>query len=317
MKEVKRTKQVPSRNDARTANGARHRKRRKRSYTLYYLLLLFFVLISGITLSVTVFFNVDTITVTGIERYTAEQIIAQSGMKVGNNLFRINTGKGEEKLLQGFKDIDAVTVERKFPNELKIEVTESVPTYFFENGDRTILLSAGGRVLRTDATAEEIKSIIRLVGFVEEEFAVGDFLDSQKDEKYGILDKLMTVLAENELGDITQVDLTSEVDLSVLYQDRVKIRLGSMSELSYKVKFAKHVLDNELESTEEGLVDVSTAGKVYYTPSEIHSRPVSSETAASGTAAAPESGSTDASDPSSGTGGASSADTASASSSRR
>ncbi len=301
MKEVKRTRNVPSRNEARTANGVRHRKRRKRSYTLYYLLLLFFVLISGITLSVTVFFNIDTITVTGAERYTAQQIIDQSGIKKGNNLFRISLEKGEKKIINALKDIDSVKIERKFPSELKIKVIESSPAYFLDYNGSYIMISAGGRILKTNAAEKETKDMIRLLGFDGSKMEAGSFLTTENNDKYALLEKLVAVLKENELESITQVDLTSDVNLSIQYRDRIEIKLGSMSELSYKVKFAKNILDTKLEDSEEGIIDASSPGKVYYTPGSIHSSAVSTDSGSSNPVSTPEGGSTDASLPSSGT----------------
>lgn len=104
----KKDQERPFTGSSRTASGARRRKRKKRSYTLYYLLLLFFVLISGITLSVTVFFNIETIEVTGNKLHSSEEIIQQSGIEKGNNLFRINPEKAETSLLAAFGDMDSV-----------------------------------------------------------------------------------------------------------------------------------------------------------------------------------------------------------------
>ena len=303
MKEVKRTKSVPSRNDARAANGARHRKRRKRSYTLYYLLLLFFVLISGITLSVTVFFNIDTITVEGVKRYTAQQIIDQSGIKKGNNLFRISPEKGEKKIINALKDIDSVKIERKFPSGLKITVSESVPTYYWDNNGSYILVSEGGRILKTDAAQEETADVIRLLGFDGSKLEAGGYLTAENNDRYELLEKLTAVLRENKLDGVTQIDLTSDVSISVQYLDRVEIKFGSMSELSYKVKFAKNVLETKLEENEEGVIDATTPGKVYYTPGSIHvsSSAVSSDSGSSGEGPSSNAGGMDSSGVSSGT----------------
>lgn len=289
MKEVKRTRNVPSRNDARTANGVRHRKRRKRSYTLYYLLLLFFVLISGFTLSVTVFFNIDTIMVEGTAHYTAQQVIDQSGIKKGNNLFRISLDKSEKKIVSALKDIDSVKIERKFPNSLMIRVSEASAAYFADNNGSYITISTGGRVLKTDAAEDETKGIIRLVGFDGSKAQTGSFFTAESNPQYALLDKLMNVLKKYELSDITQVDLTSDVNLTIQYQGRFEIKLGSMSELSYKVKFAKNILDTKLDDTEEGVIDAASPGKVYFTPKSIQSSAVSSDDRSSSLTQPPQS----------------------------
>ena len=186
MKEVKKTRNTPSREAARAANGVRHRKRRKRSYTLYYLLLLFFVLISGITLSLTVFFNIETIKVNGSSLNSAEQIINQSGIKKGNNLFRINPEKAAKLLKDNMQNIDSVRIERKFPSSLIINVTDAVPTYYVTDGNSYTVISEGNRILDTGIAKEQVTAPIRLEGLEVSKFQKGDFIDGKANAKLGL-----------------------------------------------------------------------------------------------------------------------------------
>lgn len=267
MKEVRKTRNVPSRETARAENGKRHRKRRKRSYTLYYILVLFFVLISGITLSVTVFFNIDTIIVSGNKLHNSEEIIANCGIEKGNNLFRINTEKAEKKLVAAFLDLDSVQIKRKFPNSLTIRVVDAVPTYYIqeEDGGYTAL-SAGGRVLKKGLPQTETTGGTVLKGLQITGNEMGSFVHQTDDDKYDALMKMTSVLKENGLSDITMINLENLVDMELEYQNRLRIRLGSMSELSYKIKFAKNIIETKLEKDEEGVIDATQPGKINYRP---------------------------------------------------
>lgn len=265
MKEVKKTRNTPSGEAARAANGVRHRKRKKRSYTLYYLLLLFFVLISGITLSLTVFFNIETITVSGSSLNSAEQIIKQSGIQKGDNLFRINPEKAEQLLKNHLQNIDSVQVERKFPSSLLIRVVDALPTYYVAEEDGYTVISAGHRVLGICLTAEQVTAPIRLEGVTVSELQKGDFIDSA-DEKLTLLERLNQAAEENEVANITAINLSNEVDLSIEVENRLTVRLGNSTELSYKIKFAKKIIETELDAEEVGVIDASKAGKIYFSP---------------------------------------------------
>ena len=271
MKEVKKTRNTPSREAARAANGVRHRKRRKRSYTLYYLLLLFFVLISGITLSLTVFFNIETIKVNGSSLNSAEQIINQSCIKKGNNLFRINPEKAAKLLKDNMQNIDSVRIERKFPSSLIVNVTDAVPTYYVTDGNSYTVISEGNRILDTGIAKEQVTAPIRLEGLEVSKFQKGDFIDGKANAKLELLQKIKQAAAKNELTNITAINLISDVDLSVEIEGRITVRLGNSTELSYKINFAQNIIDTKLDKDEVGVIDASKAGKIYFSPGSVAS----------------------------------------------
>lgn len=87
-----------SRKTAVAAHKKRRRRRRRGKMTLHYIFLLFFLLAAGITLSLTVFFEVESISVIGTDKYTQEEIIATSGLQVGENLFRTDLAAAKESV---------------------------------------------------------------------------------------------------------------------------------------------------------------------------------------------------------------------------
>lgn len=298
MKEVKKRQTAPSREAVRTEHGARRRKRKKRSYTLYYLLLLFFVLVSGITLSLTVFFNIETITVTGNQLHPSDAIIEESGIAQGDNLFRINIEKAEKKLIDAFGDIDSVTISRKFPNELLIEVTDAVAVYYLPDEAGYTVLSAGGRILAQNVPQEQADSGIIVKGIDGSGMKLGNYIDKEADEKFKLLEEIDAAIKTADLTDITYIDLANSVELAVCYQNRLIIELGSVSELNYKLNFARNIIETKLEESDSGVIDATKEGKIHFLPGDIHADTSSelSSDPASGQVSDP------ASDPSSGSG---------------
>ena len=55
---------------AQKAVAAKRKRRRKKNYALYYIILFIFIVVAGIVLSLTVFFNIDAIQVEGNSRYS-------------------------------------------------------------------------------------------------------------------------------------------------------------------------------------------------------------------------------------------------------
>ena len=66
----KKVEKNRSRQDAKAKNGQRHVRRRRRNYTLFYVLLALFAAGTGVYLSLTMFFNVEEINVDGSSRYS-------------------------------------------------------------------------------------------------------------------------------------------------------------------------------------------------------------------------------------------------------
>ena len=67
-----------------------NRRRRRGSFGFLYKLLSTLAICAVVVAALTLFFRVDTIEVTGTERYTTQEVIDASGVDTGDNLFLLN-----------------------------------------------------------------------------------------------------------------------------------------------------------------------------------------------------------------------------------
>ena len=67
-----------------------NRRRRRGNFGFLYKLLSVLVICGAVVTALTLFFRVDTIRVTGTERYTEDEVIGASGIQLGDNLFLLN-----------------------------------------------------------------------------------------------------------------------------------------------------------------------------------------------------------------------------------
>ena len=59
----------------------------------------------------------------------------------------------------------------------------------------------------------------------------------------------------------------------VNYQNRIKILLGNIAQVDYKIKFAKRIIDKNIDKNEKGTVDLTSLqsnSKVYFYPYKEH-----------------------------------------------
>lgn len=101
-------------NQATVHRSVKGRRRGSRggNYIMYYILAAIIIIIVLAVLSNTVLFNCTSIEVEGNSRYTAEQIIAPSGLETGQNLLHIDSGDAEKRISAALTYIDMVDVSK-------------------------------------------------------------------------------------------------------------------------------------------------------------------------------------------------------------
>ena len=134
------------------------RRKKKVKFVFFSLLFILMMLTLGI-LSVTVFFNAEQIIVQGNTRYSAQELLEQGELSVGQNLFRLDKFKTIEKM-QEFPYVKDVEIDRKLPNTLVVKVIENQPVVWVYASGGAALLNEEYRVLEVlevskDAFPEE------------------------------------------------------------------------------------------------------------------------------------------------------------------
>ena len=247
---------------ARRPPGRQLRKRRRRGKrTLHYLLLLIFVLSAGITLSMTVFFQIEEVVVTGGERYNPEAVVEVSGIAVGENLLRLRTGQIEEEILAAFPYIATVRVARRFPPRVELILTEYRPEIAVMDEDGELaFLTLEGRVLdRGDLFLPPDLPFVRGISLGDHlpGQALGGREDPENEERLVMLRYLFEAAEETDFIPITNVDVRDRLNMRIVHEARLVLELGSEADLHYKLTFLRHVIENEIEPNAQARLDVS------------------------------------------------------------
>ena len=104
-----------------------NRKRRRGSFGFLYKVLSMLVICGCLVAALTLFFRVNTIVVTGQQRYTQDQIVEASGVGVGDNLFLLNKYAVAGSIRTALPYVDEIRINRKLPDTLLIEIKECGP----------------------------------------------------------------------------------------------------------------------------------------------------------------------------------------------
>lgn len=251
MKDVVKSRQDDG--EYKLINGQRvkvNRRRRRSNLNSYYALAVIFAAVIVLILCMTVFFNVKTVNIQGVNLYTNEQILAVGGVNSGVNLIRTDTKTVETRLKNTLVYIDDVQVSRKYPSELEIKVTEAVKAAQIEKDGKYYILSESGRILEADVPLDG--SLMMIKGFELKSLDPGSTLESEDAFKTKILDQLISEIKKLDFEDINEIDLTDRTDIKMTYDNRIDIRLGSSVDIDYKLTYIKAVIDKSLSDNYEG-----------------------------------------------------------------
>ncbi|MBR6790222.1 MAG: FtsQ-type POTRA domain-containing protein [Oscillospiraceae bacterium] len=255
------------------------RRRRKRNYTLYYISLAVMLVITGVVLSLTVFFRVETIEVSGTEIYTREQVLEALDAGEGDSLLRLNPDELEKEVRDQLVKIEKADIRRRFPGTLSVDVTDAVVTEQVVSGGFSYQVSSGGRVV--ELIPAPLPNVRIVLGPDMRALQPGDMMDrladldreAEEDRKKNkeeteeiytntrrleILSALLNEIDRAGIHDISVVDVRDPVNIRLHYQNRFEIRLGTSGELRDKLAMFASVLDRGSLGLEElGVLDIS------------------------------------------------------------
>ncbi len=237
------------------------KKLKKRRKVAFYTLLVVLLICVITVLSLTVFFNISNIRVNGNSHYTTQKIVEVSGLREGQNLFRLNKFKIIDKLKAQLPYLDTVEIDRKLPVSIEINVTESQDFMCVSSGSGICVVDKNLKILNRVAIAPE--GLATVYGITPTQNEIGSVLLCE-DDKQQTLSMLSAALFESFGAEgITSIDLTEVYDIKVRYQDRVDISFGTLENISEKVRLVAHVLSENSDS-EHATIDVSSGKLAYY-----------------------------------------------------
>mgnify|MGYP004603036601 CR=1 FL=1 len=264
-------------------------RRRRMFRRLTALAMLAAVIAAGVYLTVTMLFKINTIRVCAADGavvqeaggYTGEQILQALGVQPEENIFSFDPAAKAAALEKVFPLLEEIRVERDYPSTVVVRVTEARPAYAMQTRAGWLTLSAGLKILASDSVqpaglptlygGEPLSSTPGdRLAFAAEQAAGSASADSAEsaadstadtaDRRLEALNTLMAALDSAGMqADVTRIEFADPEQTAFLYQDRISILLGTLNELDYKLKLAKHVLLNEdgkgCAATDTGVLD--------------------------------------------------------------
>lgn len=245
------------------ANG-----RRKRNLSLHYSVIALIVLIIFAVLSMTVFFNIETAVIMGSSIYSAEEIAEAGGIHGGDNMVRKNMSKAEEAIVSKLTYIETAEIKRKLPSSVEIFVTPCVETASLEDEDGFMIVSGMGKILRF---SEEPAEDTRVFYGAEpaEGLEIGMSFASADEKKTEVIFELMSKGDSSFVSKVTSFDVSDRLNISCVYDGRIDVELGVISEIDYKFRMANEILTTRISPDSEGRLIMLKAGARFLSKSDL------------------------------------------------
>lgn len=229
------------------AASKRRHKYHGGNYILYYISAGIIVVIVLVILANTVLFRCKNITVSGNARYSAEEVIAGSGLETGANLLHINAKGAAEKVVSALAYVDSAIVKKSFPASIEVTVTEAEKRFAVRQGAVTAAVSYGGKIIEQGSFGD----LPIVVGMDAESIEIGTWIKSTVEAKNDIPGAILSAVERVSLEDVSEIDITDRFSIKMrLDNGRIILEIGTASDLVSKLMVAKNIIENNVGESE-------------------------------------------------------------------
>lgn len=233
-------------------------------------LLTIVAVVLAISMGLSIFFRVDTVEISGAQKYDPATIWSASGIEEGDSLLFFGKAGTAAKIIRQLPYVRSVRFDVRLPGTVHIIVEESPTAYSIRCTEGLWwLITADGRVAeQTDgATAGNYTKILGVELQSPEVGGNAVAAEPVQEGAYPVVitgaDRLNTALSivqtleKNEiLGKAASVDVSNLQDLEFWYGTQYRVKLGNTDRLDYKIVLVKGAIA-ELSPYETGIMDAT------------------------------------------------------------
>ena len=193
-------------------NRSTNRRRRRGRFSFLTKLLCILLIAGAVVAALTVFFKVQSITVSGNARYTSEEVVAASGIEIEDNLFLLNKYSAAQAIFEKLPYVEEATINRALPDTIVITVRECAAALMTETL-LTLVRTAGGYGMLAGIGSIDLSDAEAITFTYLGRFTVRLPWDSDLDYIFRSVQDLVNGLESNETGEINYMLLKSKGEM--------------------------------------------------------------------------------------------------------
>ena len=279
----------------RYSHRSRTRRKNRGRFGPLFKLLCVVAVVVALTVGATVFFRVEQVTVSGNRRYTEEEIIAASGIELGDNLYSLNKVRIDRNIRTTLPYIGEMSINRVLPSTIVIRVDEweAVAQIAVSDAERVAALQAAR--LEKDPEAEALpvaqepwlisvkgkllepapadSGAILVTGLTPLSPQAGSFLEVPEEEQARLeaLTGLLEALGEAEIQSQVSAVRLDATRLVVRYAGRFDVKMELNADFPYNVRLMQAIrekMDAKDGENAAGSMDL-TRSPAAYSPAPV------------------------------------------------
>lgn len=260
VRDAEQQKQKFTRKNMAIYEAQRRQEKKRSRRTAFYVFLFIAITLVFLAVCVSVFLNVEEVTVEGLEKYSYEEIIEYVPINIGDNMFSFKAKDIEADIVRALPYVGSVEIKRDLPTTVVINVVEEKPYFAAELAGDVYLMSSNLKVLEKITDVENNQAIEDLTALHLNSVRcciVGSRIEFVDKRTLDALTDLYTCFEDNYIeSKIVSVDVRSRFDLYINYDGRFEVYLGDIENIDIKIRFLIGIID-ELGDDAKGKIDVS------------------------------------------------------------
>lgn len=227
----------------------------------------------AMTFVISLFFKVETITVSGADVYDPWTIREASGIQEGDGLLTFSKARASGQIKTELPYVKNVMIGIKLPDTVNIMIEESDVAYAIAaEDDSWWLMSAEGKILEKTTKADA--GNVTMITGLELNAPVGTQAEVDSDGNTDVfgetipvvitgqkkLEILLEILQNLEIngviGQVVRIDVTDHNNMELWYGDRFQVKLGDASRLAVKIESMVKAIA-QMKDYDAGVLDVS------------------------------------------------------------
>ncbi len=272
-----------SRDKLRSPDTQRRKRVKRRKITVFYLLVVLLIAAVGAFICANYLFEVKYVEVTGVSKYTPEDIVVTSGIQAGDKLFGIDKREIESEIKDKYPYVEKVEIKRKYPDTVRIVITQRKPAVCYETERGYTLIDINGNILEEELVREPY-GITIVKGLKERPVkpVAPETSDKEERQKYleaklkyeeeleeyeeilATMKSVVNAVKKAELQKVSYVDIANRQDIQIICSGRITVAIGNESQIDYKLTMSKKIMDEYLTDYQKYYVNAKNPGTVSY-----------------------------------------------------
>ncbi len=231
---------------------------------IYTIILL--ILGIAIVICARIFVKIQNLEIEGLSSYAAADIISESQLQAGMNLYGLPEEEITERLLTRFPMIEKVQFDRRGFRDLILVITEKKPTFYTFSDGVYLYLASDFTVLKSSQTPisfQDTTPISLTLPQIKTALAGAkiDFVGTE--DHHWMIEFSQQILKFSFSNQITAMDLTNRFALSATYQSNLTIAFGNRFDLEEKAQKIQRILKSQ-SAEKLSKIDVSDQNHPFF-----------------------------------------------------